>query len=911
MRNNLNRQDAKTPRKHKEEKNIFYVFLIPLASWRLGGSIFRRWLPRVVRRVMVAVGTAVLAYLVCFPIARPVTLDVGGIGDRLTLTGVNGDERDAGITYRWTTTRAMFAIPGYGGVRAAHVTVTARSGRVDAARHPLTTGVPYTVEIGGTVDTLTTGAAWLPASANVTRAPGGDALSVTLQAARYPVEGDPRVLGVQVARVRIEPMATDWRAGALGGWSWGARLALLAAAVALVGPPRQGGWSGSGWLGGGVAAAIACLAVASPESRLFVPPLLVPASWGVLGVGAVVRGRGAFVWLGAGRVRVRRWAEGTDAPMRNPLTTLWAALDRRSVARLIVAVTVVVYVVGLLAVVTHMDFIGHADYADTAVRARNLVRGQGDTVDYVAQFYRTYAATITHPAEAWPPLLVWMTALAFRLGGVSTVAAKLPNVAVMAGLLALVAGIGAWRWGRRVGALAALTLAASRPFFAGALVPENDLVFTLLFACFAVALYAAWGEWDEPLILPRGHPQDAKGKRERIIYIPFLRVFLASCGCPLGSIGGSISGSWRLIPVNVLVGVTAGLLVLAKPSGAVLIGGAAGAALLMAWRQGRRVPWGSVCVAGGVAALVYAPWAVRNLVAFGAPFHTTETLDVWVLKYDPKQPTEGIYRVFAPNALPHPRELVGYGLDHFLAVQGREIARFGAGWTGGALVSGLVLALALVGIVIGAERRRGFGALLVGAFVPYTAFVLLYWHYEARYFLVFVPWLLLYAAAGIVWLTDVLIARAGVAGRIVGPVVAFALIAGMVAPGFAGIVAEAQTQTGGNETVAIARWIADNTPPDAVVMTRNPWEISWHSGRRAVMLPLGTADEIYAVMRQYHVTVLELDHINDQATIRDSIRPLYSWREQPGITHGHYNPDARGVASYLIYRVNPGALPGG
>jgi len=822
-----------------------------------------------IRRVAVAVGIAALAYLVCFPITRPVTLDVGAIGDRLTLTGVNGDERDAGVTYRWTTTHAGFAVPGYGGVRAARVTVTARNGRTDAAGHPLDTAVPFTIEIGGMANTLTAGAAWLPASANLTRTPGGDALPVTLGAARYFVEGDARILGMQVDRVHVEPVATDWLAGALGGWPWGARLALLAAMVALVEPVGLRHWGG--WLGGGVAGAIACLAVAVPESRLFVAPLLVPASWGLLGIGAVVHGRKMFVWLGGGRAHLRHWAEGTETSTHNPLTALWLALDRRTVARRIVAVTVGAYVVGLLVVVAHMDFIGHADYADTAVRARNLVRGHGDSVDYVAQFYHAYPATITHPAETWPPLLVWMTALTFRLVGVSVVAAKLPNVAVMAGLLALIAGVGAWRWGRRVGVLAALFLAASSPFFASALVPENDLVFTLLFACFVVALYAASVE---PRIRPRGQYS-------------------------------------RFGPMDVLVGGTAGLLVLAKPSGAVLIAGAAGVAGLWAWREKQHVPWRRVLRGGGIAALVYAPWAVRNLVTFGMPFYSTETLDAWVLKYDPKQPTEGIYRVFAPNALPHPRELVGYGFDHFLAVQGREIARFGTGFTGGALVPGLVLALALVGVVVGTERHREFGALLAGAFVLYTAFVLFYWHYEARYFLVFVPWLLLYAAAGLVWLADVLISRAGVVGRTGGPVVALALTLAVIAPGFMDIAAEARAQTGGNETVEIARWIADNTPPDAVIMTRNPWEISWHSGRRAVMLPLGTPDEVYAVMRQYGVTVLELDHINDQATIRDGLRPLYSWREQPGITHLHYNPDARGVAPYLIYRVNPGALPGG
>ncbi|MFN8513407.1 MAG: hypothetical protein U0841_12620 [Chloroflexia bacterium] len=40
--------------------------------------------------------------------------------------------------------------------------------------------------------------------------------------------------------------------------------------------------------------------------------------------------------------------------------------------------------------------------ADNAVVARNLVQGQGFSVDYVAQFYRDWP-TLRHPAETWPP----------------------------------------------------------------------------------------------------------------------------------------------------------------------------------------------------------------------------------------------------------------------------------------------------------------------------------------------------------------------------------------------------------------------------------------------------------------------------------------------------------------------------
>ncbi len=791
---------------------------------------WRQW-RGVVRQCGIAVAVAIVAYLACFPIARPVTLDVGRFPDRLVIAGFNGDERDNGVTYRWTRTAATIAIPGYGGVRAAHIEVVARDGRGAGA------GVPFTVDLGGDPATVGAFAQFHPVLADLTASGTAD-LIVRLRAERYlPNNSDPRVLGVQVDQVRVEPIRPSWWAGAVGGWPWAVRLALFAVAITLVVPLP---WSGA--LGGGCTAVVALAAVIVPESRFILPPLLLPGAVAVGALGAAWRWRAAGALLGAA----------------------WNALDRRTVARVVVGTLVVAYAVFTVAVITHVDFIGHADYADNAVRARNIVRGHGDVIDYVPQFYQRFPV-IVHPAETWPPLQVWMIAAFFRVFGISTVVAKLPNVVVMALLLAFVAAVGAWRWSRRVGVLAALLFAATPLFFEDTLFPVNDLVFTLLFALFAVALYRAWCE-------PRVAPMRPETNR------------------------------WRAWLPDLCVGAAAGLLLLAKPSGAVLIAGAAGSALLVARRAGTWRPWRGVGIAAVTALIIYAPWAIRNLVTFGSPFHTTESLDAWVLKYDPKQPVEGIYAVFWARALPHPRLLVGYGYDHFLTVQGQQFIHLWTDLTSGALLPRILIPFALLGLIVGAARRSGFGLILAGAFVPYTLFVLLYWHEESRYFLVFVPWLLLFAAAGIEWTYDALVTWfAGMWQRALVSILAALLLLVVAIPAGRDIAVGAETETGGNEMVVVSDWLTANTPPDAVIMTRNPWEVAWHSGRRTVMLPLGSLDDVYAVMRQYHVTYLELDHLNDPGTRRESLKSLYSFKPVPGITP-LYDPHND---AYLIFAVAP------
>ena len=798
------------------------------AVWRSFGRWWAQW-AAVIARCAAAAGIALAGYLAFFTMPRPVTVDIGRFPDRLVLSGFNGDERDNGVTYRWTTTAARIAIPGYGGVRAARVEVVARNGRGTAA------AVPFTVDLGETQGRLAAAARFTAALDDLLARVGGAGLVATLGAERYTPEGnDPRILGVQVDRVRIEPLAVEWWPGARGGWPWAARLALLAVAVALV-VPRP--WGGA--LGGGAAAAIAFACFALPESRLILAPLLVPGAGAVAAVGGAVR-----------------WRD-----LATVLAGVWDALDRPAVARGIVGALVVAFTLFTVAVIWRVDFIGHADYADNAVRARSIVQGLGDTIPYVPQFYERLP-NIARPAETWPPLQPWLIAVFFVFFGISTAVAKLPNVLLMAGLIALTAWIGAWRWSRRVGVLAALLLALTPLFFEYTIYPVNDLGFTFLFALFVVAAYRAW-------CAPRGQAR----ARWRAV------------------------GPW--LP-EIAVGVAAGLLMLAKPSGAVLVAGAGVTALLLNRRAGQAVPWRGCAIAAGVAALVYAPWAIRNLVTFGVPLHTTESLDVWILKYDPTQPTEGIYRVFFGRNLPHPRLLIGYGYDHFLNVQWQQFVRLWADLSGGALVPRLLLPFVALGLLLGASRRPGLGALLAGAAISYTLFIQVYWHYELRYFVVFAPWLLLYAASGIEWLSDALaVWFAAVWQRALVPLLVAALLLAVIVPQAQEIGVRAEANTGGNQAVVLAKWLEANTPPDAVIMTRNPWEIAWHSNRRTVMLPLGTRAEIDDVIRQYNVTVLALDRLNDTSLMRESLRPLYSFKELPGITP-RYDP---GDNTFLIFDV--------
>jgi GNAT superfamily N-acetyltransferase len=250
---------------------------------------------------------------------------------------------------------------------------------------------------------------------------------------------------------------------------------------------------------------------------------------------------------------------------------------------------------------------------------------------------------------------------------------------------------------------------------------------------------------------------------------------------------------------------------------------------------------------------------------------------------DPDAPDNFTLGAFAP-------ELVGF--VGFEREEGRKNRHKGSIW--GMFVApesrGRGIARDLLAALVARERQQRAALAALGAAVAaYALFVFVYWHYERRYALFLVPWGALLGAAGLWWLHDRL---AETRGRALGGLAALVLVGAILVPQGRALADDWGASLRVPGSVVVAEWIRDNTPGDAVVMTRNPWELSFHSGHQAVMIPYDDLDTIEVVARRYGVTYLQLDHLPDGKQLRPALAPLYDGRELPGFRKVYAGPDA-------------------
>ncbi|GAB4204815.1 MAG: glycosyltransferase family 39 protein [Roseiflexaceae bacterium] len=821
---------------------------------------------------------------------------------------------------RWTRQNAQIELPGLGGAGELQLTITAQGWPADVlngrTRQPLVRVLANGVPAGSFTPTLD----WasypltLPAPARP-----GEVLSIRLEASDVFTStaqfADLRPKGIRVAAIELR--------GAAGpGFAVPAPLplALLLSGSLLcaLGLRRLTDRSRLGTAGGLLFAAGAALglALARPWTSALLPWAV--AATGLLalvgarhtlvrlGRGLLLRfGRGAaldagiaaalVLWLLllAGALLADGWLPGSDAwrlswPLRaggallalalllpalsdrlsglaRPAQALVALSGGRRGAALLLGLFLTLWLGYAAWVIARLPYVGHADYADNAVVARNLAAGRGWVVDYVTQFYQLNpGGSVTRPQETWPLLQpVWMAPF-FALLGPSNWAAKIPNLIFTLILGLAVYTVGARLWDRRVGLVAAILLLTSRWFFFLTIYTTTDLAFTVFAFGAVYLLYGARGLRLEAWELKTQHSK-----------------------------------------LNTLLGAAllTGLMMLQKPSGGLIAFGMGLwmlGVVLAGWRPGaglrqdatallRRIA--PVAAWSVVALLVLSPYLIRNQATFHKLFYSTESYDAWVLSYSD---WEDIYKVYTPEqglsetgGRPDRSWILRWGFDRtlfkletqvravrdYLVPPWRNLPLDLSDWISGrdsrALLAGAGAWLGLLGLLGLARRRPALFGLLLLAFGPYTLFLITYWHAdEQRYFVVAMPWLALLAAAALWRLYDraTAIGRGGWSPAALSLVVA-ALLA-IMQPSWPAIADKVANEPDIHAADLDAyAWLRANTPPETVVMTRNPWQFNWAAERPALMVPnTASRDTFLTLARYYGAGYLVRDTVQNPST---------------------------------------------
>ncbi len=840
-------------------------------------------------------------------------LTVGELGDGPYVSGFNGDEAGA-PRYRWTgSPRLKKDAPAVGIVTLPLTLASNGNNRVQIALRAAGESPVVTVTVNGIVvgtpradvGVFKTVELSIPAAAA-----DGDQTRIEISSKAFKPETDSRYLGVQVAEVRLLTGA-GLRRPPLEAvfWAWLYITALGLILLQVAGRDRLY-WSA----GAGVAGLLPWLLLPfamPPNLNLWYTPFFLP----ILGVS--MAGVALLTW----RNEAGEW--------------LGRFLDRleqeEKLSRNILVGALALYTLYALIIVARMDYIGHADYADNAVAARNIVQGRGYSLDYAAQFYQAYQ--LPRPADTWPPLQPFLIVPFYAVFGPTVWAAKLPNLLLLPALSWAIYYYGSRLFNRRAGLGAALLVpiavvpafSSAPAFFETIAYPINDLGFTLLafllLATISTAIRPAnsltLSQSQQTPLLP--HPAEDTSEvapnqinptpdstqpivdfdeQDLFKALPELKpsakiIDEAEPAIPpqteaatapqseaeaLTSNPPSHPSSLILHPSSltwIWAGIWSGLLFLSKPSGAVIL------VVAGLWVLGRKyigrnrpwLPWQNLLIWGGIALLVVTPFLARNVLQFGTLYRSTEQYDAWVTKWNP--PDERIYDLYKPfseRESPQPRQLLEYGWDAALNAINNQFKKFFSNLLEGQLFPPLLLMLVAVGLTILPRRRYGLASLLGLGLLIYILLFNILWHYEPRYFLVWVPWIYLFGLYGLSKLCDRItssrfrqeaartVAQSSKAGYwLVG--VAFLILA---LPGVSALLQEGPSYATPTGIVTTAEWIKQNTPPEAVIMSRNVWELSFHSERQSVMTPNNASlNQVKSIMRQYRVRYVQLDHLED------------------------------------------------
>lgn len=457
---------------------------------------------------------------------------------------------------------------------------------------------------------------------------------------------------------------------------------------------------------------------------------------------------------------------------------------------LLPAVFFAIFLAVLLFEIKNNSSIGHGDTANTAVVARNLFEGRGFTVDYLWQFYKDYPS-IAHPEDTWPLAQPTLVAVSYKMFGISTFAAKVPNVFLLILLMGSVYYIVYKLTGDQWFSLISCLLTFLSPvIIEHTLYPFNDIGLALAF-----------------------------------VWLVFLTSQILS---PIPK------QSKHLL----LWSIVSGLSILQKPSSIIFVGLAL---IFIVKEKGYKtlIKWAILPVI-----LIPLPYFVRNQLLFGSPIFSLEGYHLFLTKY---RDFQEIFKVYF-NHLPSISTFREYG--YLYVVQ--EIFRnfrfeIDSLITQSQLVHPLLLGASALYLLErkdqGLEKR--LNDLTKTFFLVYLIFIPTVWHFELRYFLIFIPLIIIFLClkANSLHLKGV---------------VSFLLLALVSLTGIKSHLSALKVSpVSARETSST--WIEQNTSRQSIIMTQDPWELSFYSQRASVMIPLENLETTLNIAKKYKASYLQLD----------------------------------------------------
>jgi 4-amino-4-deoxy-L-arabinose transferase-like glycosyltransferase len=489
-------------------------------------------------------------------------------------------------------------------------------------------------------------------------------------------------------------------------------------------------------------------------------------------------------------------------------------------------------------IVYPIEYIGHADASAYAEMADSLVHGRGLAVDYVSFHFIKYDPGIVRPEDHWPPFYSFLVAPFFLFLGKTAFAAKVPSLLISCLLFPVVGFLLAKRLSGSgvVGFATGLHLLLHPELFAHSLFCASDVTFAFM-VCLSV-LFAVEGLEDARYFYP--------------------------------------------------MGVTLGLAYYTKGAGLVVIPAFVVFHLICRTRETDR----RFIIGLGLAFLTMSPWFLRDLIHFGSPTFSTQQFVAGYAGYLPWE--NGTYPLYWGENLPSFwSKLARWGIPHvvektreffhqhlwwaFIDINGSpeqfDVRAFVTYFTG------IPAAIAIMMLFVSSLLRvRSIRSRLPAA----LSTLLSPWD-DPRLHIVWLVPLFLFGFLSLCWepisrlafpATPLIIAAGWTAHhriahgllwwtrhrRMIASALVLILLV-LLSRHCVGSIGEAQRLgrwpygEGGQEWMAVGRWIRENLP-GSITMTRNPWELHFYSEEKAVQIPLAGLKDVIKVGRYYGATHL-------------------------------------------------------